>query len=374
MAAPAGPAIVILERGDGLNDLDTPPPGPLESPCRPSGVSSSREGTLPGDSTKTQAPFRTLVLVAVLFVLILQMFPSGRPPASLAADDWKFGDYTDFTPVTVRSVSSPSPLKLSRTAVQRPRVTPGESVDLIAEYEVSAPAGTMTVKETRIVYFNGQQLGKKERVISVPSGSKGSKLALPVPANAAPGWYTVKTTVEPQPGVATRGALSPVAADTDRTGFNVETRVAPSAGAPPAQIKLWADKTEYKVGETMRVAFEAHRDGYVTVVNVGTSGKITILYPNAFAPDHSVKGGRTYSVPASGDPYELALSGPAGVELVYAVFMTAPIRFAETNFVKSAFTVVNESAEQFTRDINVALKTISLKEQANAALEITVTP
>ena len=78
-------------------------------------------------------------------------------------------------------------------------------------------------------------------------------------------------------------------------------------------------------------------------------------------------------MPASGDPYELTLKGPAGVELVYVVFMTSPIRFAETNFVKSAFTVVNESAEQFTRDINVALKTIPLKEQANAALEINVT-
>ena len=240
-------------------------------------------------NSTTSAPFRALVLVAVLSALTLQMLPS-IPPAALAADDWKFGDYTDFTPVTVRSIQNPPPLKLSRTAVQRPRVTAGESVDLIAEYEVSVAAGTMTVKEIRIVSFNGQQLARKERVISVPSGSKGSKLALPVPTDAAPGWYTVKTTVEPQPGVATRGASS-AAADTDRTSFNVERRVAPSPGAP-LQIKLWTDKMEYKVGETMRVGFEAPRDGYVTLVNVGTSGKITILYPNAFAPDHSVKGGR----------------------------------------------------------------------------------
>ena len=332
---------------------------------------------MPANSTLPTGSLRTLVFVAVLSALTLETPPGARPPVALAAGDWKFGDYTDFTPATVRSLSSPSPLKLSRTAVQRPHVMPGDSVDLIAEYEVSVPTGTMTVKETRIVYFNGQQLDRNERVVSVPSGPKGSKVVLQVPTSAAPGWYTVKTTVEAQPVVATRGASPAAAPDTDGTGFNVRSRGAsstgtPSSGTSPLQLTLWADKTEYKIGETMRIRFEAPRDGYVTLVNVGTSGRITVLYPNAAAPDHSVKGGQTYSVPAQGDPYELTLSGPEGIELVYAVFMTSPIKFAEANFAKSAFTVVNDNAVEFTRDINVALKTIPLKEQANAALEINV--
>jgi uncharacterized protein DUF4384 len=327
---------------------------------------------MPADPTTTCGRRRMLTVVTVL-ALTAGMPHGVRPPAAVAAGDWKFGEYTEFTPVTVRSVSTPSPLKLARTAVQRPHVIAGDSVDLIAEYEVSVPTGTMTVKETRIVYFNGQQLDRKERVVSVPNGSKGSKLALQVPTNAVPGWYTVRTTVEPQASVATRGSSPAAAPDTDRTTFNVERRAAVTPGSTPLAFKLWTDKKEYKVGDTVKVGFEAPRDGYVTLVNVGTSGRITILYPNAYAPDHAVKAGRTYSVPAPGDPYELTLGGPEGVELVYAVFTTSAIRFAETNFAKSAFTVVNEIAVQFTRDINVALKTIPLKEQANAAVEITVT-
>jgi Domain of unknown function (DUF4384) len=342
---------------------------------------------------------RTLSLVAVLSVLTLQTLAGARPRAALAAEDWQFGEYTEFKPVGMRGLAPAGPLKLSRTAVQRPRVSPGDSVDLIAEYDVSVPTGTMTVKETRFVYYNGQLLGRKERSIPVPNGSKGSTLALKVPANASLGWYSVKTTVEAAPAVATRSASPLAPADIDRTGFNVEKRMAappgptptgvkpptqpttPSPGVKPpiatgpaaSEVKLWVDKTDYKVGDNLRVSFEASRDGYVTLVNVGTSGRITIIYPNGSEPENSVKGGRIYSVPAAGDPYELTLGGPAGVELLYAVFMTKPIRFTETNFAKSKFAVVNERAEEFTRDINVTLKTIPLKEQANAAVEINVT-
>lgn len=332
---------------------------------------------MPANSTLSTGFIRTLVFAAALSALTLQVPPGVGPPVALAAGEWKFGEYTDFTPTTLRSLSRPSPLKLSRTAVQRSHVTAGESVDLIAEYEVSVPTGTMTVKETRTVYYNGQELGRKERVVSVPSGSKGTTLSMQVPANAGPGWYTVKTTVESQPAAATRSASPAAAPDTDQTTFNVHSRGTSSSGptpvGTPVQLKLWADKQEYKVGETLRVSFEASRDGYVTLVNVGTSGRITVLYPNAYAPDHAVKGGRVYSVPAQGDPYELTLSGPEGTEFVYAVFMTSSIKFAEANFAKSKFTVVNETAVEFTRDINVALKTIPLKEQADAALEINVT-
>lgn len=327
---------------------------------------------MPANSTLSTGFIRTLVFAAALSALTLQVPPGVGPPVALAAGEWKFGEYTDFPPTTVRSLSRPSSLKLSRTAVQRSNVTAGESVDLIAEYSV--PTGTMMVKETRTVYYNGQELGRRERVVSVPSDSKGTTLSMQVPANAGPGWYTVKTTVEAQPAVTTRSASPAAAPDTDQTTFNVHSRgTGTTPVGTPVQLKLWADKQEYKVGETLRVSFEASRDGYVTLVNVGTSGRITVLYPNAYAPDHAVKGGRAYSVPAQGDPYELTLSGPEGTEFVYAVFMTSSIKFAEANFAKSKFTVVNETAVEFTRDINVALKTIPLKEQADAALEINVT-
>ena len=138
-------------------------------------------------------------------------------------------------------------------------------------------------------------------------------------------------------------------------------------------MKLWAEKPRYKVGEAVKVFFETNKDAYVTLVNVGTSGRITILYPNKFSPSNEVKAGKTYSVPGSGEQYDLVLSGPTGVELVYALVTSTPTKFAEANFTKDAFLSVNDRADSLTRDINVAVKRIPLKEQASAAVEIEVT-
>ena len=86
-----------------------------------------------------------------------------------------------------------------------------------------------------------------------------------------------------------------------------------------------------------------------------------------------MKGGKTYSVPGSGEQYDLVLRGPTGIELVYALVTATPTKFAEANFSKDAFPTVNDKADVLTRDINVAIRKIPLKEQAVAAVEIEVT-
>ena len=333
--------------------------------------------------TTTAGRLRIFLLVALSPALTLHAPPASGPTAAQAASPWQFGEYTQFTPpgdsrapaASTRGATAGA-LKLSRTAVQRPQVAPGEAADLIAEYQVSVPEGTLNVREIRIVRFEGQRVARLEKIVSVPSGPAGTKVALKVPSDAARGLYSVTTTIEPV-APETRSGGGADTGDRALSMFRVETRAAPPPPTPPgdapAGFKLWTEKTRHKVGDTMKVLFQADRNGYVTLVNVGTSGRITILYPNAYAPNHAVKAGQAYSVPAPGDPYDLTLSGPEGVELVYAVFTTMPTRFVDANFTKDAFTTVNDKAEEFTRDINVALKRIPLKEQANAAIEIEVT-
>ena len=327
---------------------------------------------------------RVLLLVVLLPVLTLHAPGTVGPTAAQVAGPWEFGQYRQFTPrtaaaapgVTTRAVG---PLKLSRTAVQRPQVAPGEAADLIAEYEVSVPTGMMEVKETRIVRFEGQQVARLEKLVSLSSGTAGSKVPLKVPPDAAPGLYTVTTIIEPQPAIGTRSLSRAGAGDEARSMFRVATRAASGSSSAavandaPIRFRLWTERAQYKIGQTLKVFFQANRDGYVTLVNVGTSGHITILYPNAYTPNHAVKAGQTYSVPGADEQYALTLSGPEGVELVYALFTTVPARFIEANFTKDAFPPVNERAEALTRDINVTVKTVPLKEQANAALEIEVT-
>lgn len=320
------------------------------------------------------------LLVVLLAVLTLHVWGPGGPGTAQAAGAWEFGQSRDFTPPTPRAPTigtrSITPiLKLSRTVVQRPRVAPGDVAALLAEYEVSAPGGTLDVRETRVIQFDGQQLARLERKVSRPSGLAGSEVQLKVPLDAAPGWYSVTTTVEPLSAAGTRS----MASDGDKASSAFYVGAAPStpaapptAGSGPVQVRLWSNKTKYRVGDTVKILFESSRDGYVTLVNLGTSGQITILYPNSFSSNQALRAGQTYSVPGAGEQYELTLNGPEGVELVYALFTTTPTHFAATSFTRGAFPSPNTRAEVLTRDINVEEKKVPLKDRANAVLELDV--
>ncbi len=347
---------------------------------------------------------KTMLVGVFPLVLLIGHAPGAvRPVAAQAAKSWQFGEYRQFTPPATRSAEAVTSraaapgLKLSRVAVQRPQVAPGDTANLIAEYEVSVPQETIEVKETRVIRFEGQQVATLEKIVSVPRGTAGSTVALKIPPDAAPGLYTITTTIEPRTAVETRSLSRASSDDRASSMFRVVVRTAavtappatpvpsaPPAARPPAapaagsepspELKLWADATQRKIGDKAKVFFQPNRDGYVTLVNVGTSGKITILFPNAYSPSHAVKGGQIYSVPGTDDPYELTLGGPEGVELVYALFTLGPTRFVEESFIRDrAFAPVNDKAEAITRDINVTVKRIPLKEQANAVVEIEVT-
>ncbi len=355
---------------------------------------------------------QTILVSVAVSVLATFHAPSIVTPADAqTAKAWQFGQYRQFTPPATRSAEALTSravgpgLKLSRVAVQRPQVAPGDTANLIAEYEVSVPQETIEVKETRVIRFEGQQVATLEKIVSLPRGTAGSTVALKIPSDAAPGLYTITTMIAPRSSASTRSLPRGGTEDRANSMFRVEARIAapaaapapamtpapaapptstvtPAPAAPPApaaasepspQLKLWTDATQHKIGDTAKVFFQPNRDGYVTLVNVGTSGKITILFPNAYSPSHAVKGGQTYSVPGADDPYDLTLGGPEGVELVYALFTLGPTRFVEESFIRDrAFAPVNDKAEAITRDINIAVKKIPLKEQANAVVEIEV--
>lgn len=337
-----------------------------------------------------------LLRVGVIAGLVaLAVVPAGllRKGFALTPGGWQDGQYRDrSTPapgragpdagVTTRSAKQ---LALGETAVQRPRLQPGEAATLRAIYEVPEP---IQVRETRIIRYDGLVLARIERVIARSSGSVLSEYRVDVPRDAAEGWYAVTTTVE-RMDAATRGG----GGEQKETGFFVDTKASASSGAPaptttpaapatPAAkaaddgiaVKLWAEKTRYRVGDRLNLSFETNRDAFLTIVNVGTSGEVTILYPNRFSGGHGVKAGRTYRIPEATDSYELELKGPPGVELVYALLTLKPVLFLATDFSSpgAVFPSTADRVSRVTRDINVAAKSIPLREQARAMIELEI--
>lgn len=84
-----------------------------------------------------------------------------------------------------------------------------------------------------------------------------------------------------------------------------------------------------QVGDVIRFNFKAERDCYLSMINVGTSGKVTVLFPNEFRPDGRIQGGKIYQTGTEGEmPFRIRAGGPAGRELVKVVATLEPLDFA----------------------------------------------
>jgi hypothetical protein len=295
---------------------------------------------------------------------------------------WELGEVRDVPVAGTRSMRAvgtgdPPGVKIEQVAVVRPNVRPGDQAAAEAQYAVTAPGGTMQVRETRIVQFNGTTLTTREKIVTRQTGRVRSESPLAVPVDAAEGIYTV--TVILAPVAAPRSASQEERAETIFIvkGAGSAPPPAPAGGQPkgespggspagdPLQISMWADKEKYRIGEKVTFFFETNRDAYITLVNKGTSGKVTVLFPNAFAPGFLVKGKTRYRIPAPGDPYDMQVSGPPGQEMVVATATSAPM-----GFVAGSTTVPD--AAILTRDINVHAAQSSFGERAQKELVLEV--
>jgi len=330
-----------------------------------------------------------------LVVGLVLALPLGRlaVEAAEAPRGWRMGEFRDvqFRELIPRGMAT-QPVKIDQVAVVRSNVRAGDQAALEAVYTVAARDGSLTVRETRTVEFNGTPLATKERVVSRRNGQVRSEVPISVPEDAVPGAYTVTTIVSPI--TATVGT----AVNREQTMFIVEAVPSPgpkgdSAGAaagpvpsppvgtgpstppggPPSlppggdrlMVQVWSAKSEYRIGEKATFFFQTNRDAYVTLINKGTSGKVTVLYPNPYAPEEQVKAGTRYTVPTPEAAYELPLSGPVGEEMVWAVATLKPIRPGERGSAPKDVSVL-------TRDINVQVSGMPPDEQAQATVVLRV--
>lgn len=114
--------------------------------------------------------------------------------------------------------------------------------------------------------------------------------------------------------------------------------------APPFAVEVWANWTEKqegldqaldeklvqaRIGDLIRFNFRADQDCYLALINVGTSGKITVLFPNQYRPDGFIQGGKVYQTGTQGElPFQIRATGPAGRELVKVIATLKPLDFA----------------------------------------------
>jgi len=141
----------------------------------------------------------------------------------------------------------------------------------------------------------------------------------------------------------------------------------------PFEVKVWTEKgTErshrdisivphgsldrYALGESITVDFWANRDCYVTLINIGPTGNITILFPNAYIQDNFIHANQTYAFPGKDHPFDFKLTGPAGIETIKAIVTLKPVKLVETDFSKLGDLVFHKVD---TRDIEIVEKRVN---------------
>ena len=155
-------------------------------------------------------------------------------------------------------------------------------------------------------------------------------------------------------------------------------------------IELWtAKKTErirdvrdtnirarrYRIGDRIVVYFRSDRDCYLTLFNIGTSGTLTVLFPNYLFQNNFTRVNRIYAIPGAEYPFEYELSGPSGVEKIKAIATTSKLNLMDFEFSKEEFFHSVESGIA-ARDISIVAKNmeeVPVDSWAEAVCEFEVT-
>ena len=140
------------------------------------------------------------------------------------------------------------------------------------------------------------------------------------------------------------------------------------------KVELWTNKDTYKVGKEIVFYFRTNKDYRLTLINVGTSGKTQIIFPNKYYKDELVKAGKVYCVPPEEARWFFKAEGPAGIELVKAIATLEKVALVDKEDLKPAGEVqeVKKSQSELAKDIAIALKPVNEKRWAEAEKIINV--
>ena len=107
------------------------------------------------------------------------------------------------------------------------------------------------------------------------------------------------------------------------------------------------------------------------MLDIGTSGKMTLLFPNSFYKDNFIKGGKTYSIPGDFFGFRINVSGPAGIERIKVIATPEPFPLAEGN-TSHGFYSFDREDKKGLRDLSVVSDNLSSKSWAQDYVEIRI--
>lgn len=116
-------------------------------------------------------------------------------------------------------------------------------------------------------------------------------------------------------------------------------------------VTAWVDHEDatYHLGDTVRFFIKANKDCYITLLDIGTTGKTHIIYPNRHQKTNFVQAGEIISIPQAIDRFEFKVTGKRGNELIKVIATIEPIEIIPKDYLRDAgpYSLIN------TKDIEV---------------------
>jgi hypothetical protein len=98
-----------------------------------------------------------------------------------------------------------------------------------------------------------------------------------------------------------------------------------------SEVEAWVDRPErtYAVGQQLKIFVRPRQTSYITILNVGTSGRVAVIFPNFHQRDMQVRAGRTVRIPADSANWKIDVAGPPGVEMIKVIASREPLNLPE---------------------------------------------
>ncbi len=149
----------------------------------------------------------------------------------------------------------------------------------------------------------------------------------------------------------------PTAPQKDEFRQDLDQLVTAQPEKQPFLLKVWAHQDSFQIGEKIVFFAKADQDSYLTLLSIGASGDVTVIFPNAYHKDNFIRAGVTYRVPAPDDEFDFEIQGPPGLERIKAIATPTAEWPIQLNLDKG-FHVI-ESDEEGNQDIGVLAEKFS---------------
>lgn len=221
----------------------------------------------------------------------------------------------------------------------------------------------------------GAQEGSPNTAADGASASAPAQQGNAADTEESRGVHIIDEPAAPAPGKVPE--MAPVSAPQPEPGTE------PAAGPPPAQnaelptLRLRTDNSagvgieivqgnRLRVGSKITFKVETKKAGYLVLVDIDPTGKLTQIYPNRSSllalggreNANLVRPGRTIMIPDSSNPYagfELIASPPNGVAMIMAILSDRPVNLLDLPDVPTQF-AGQQAAVDYVSDIARSLR------------------